>query len=138
MLNWTPEGMVGGFFGVFAPYAPLADGPPPVAWGSEEHVRELLGAHVESLRCERASLVVDHFERPADLCAYYKRNFGPTIAAYASAADEAALDRSFLEFAERWNRGGTYELEYLLVVALPRLGLMFRGATDGCRGRSGP
>ena len=33
MLNWTPEGMVGGFFGVFAPYAPLADGPPPVGLG---------------------------------------------------------------------------------------------------------
>jgi hypothetical protein len=91
-----------------------------VAWGSEEHVRELLGEHVESLRFERANLVVDHIARPAALREYYKRNFGPTIAAYASAADEAALDRSFLEFAERWNRGGIYELEYLLVVATRR------------------
>ncbi len=73
----------GRFFGVFAPYAPSTDGPPPVAWGSEEHVRELLGEHVRSLRFERASVVVDHFARPADLREYYKRNFGPTIAAYA-------------------------------------------------------
>ena len=121
MVNWTPEGMVGDFFGVFAPYAPSIGGPPPVAWGSEEHVRELLGEHVRSLRLERASVVVDHFARPADLREYYKRHFGPTIAAYAAVADEperlAALDRDFLELAERWNRGGTYELEYLLVVA---------------------
>jgi SAM-dependent methyltransferase len=121
MANWTPEGMVGAFFELFAPYGPPADGPPPVAWGSEDHVRALFGEHVESLRLERANLVVDHFARPADLCDYYRRNFGPTMAAYAAVADDperrAALDRDFLEFAERWHRGGAYELEYLLVVA---------------------
>jgi SAM-dependent methyltransferase len=121
MVNWTPEGMVGEFFGVFAPYVPPDDGPSPVAWGSEERVRELLGEHVDSLRCERASVVVDHFARPADLCDYYKRHFGPTIAAYAAAGDRhAELDRDFVEFAERWNHDGTYEYEYLLVVAQTR------------------
>jgi SAM-dependent methyltransferase len=118
MVNWTPEGMVGEFFGVFAPYVAPADGPPPVAWGREDHVRDLLGEHVDSLRCERASVTVDHFERPVDLCEYYKRHFGPTIAAYAAAGDRSAeLDRDFLEFAERWHRDGAYEYEYLLVVA---------------------
>ena len=117
MINWTPEGLVGDFFGVFAPYTPPLDGPPPVAWGSEEHVRDLLGEHVQSLSLERASVVVDHFASPREFCDYYKRNFGPTIAAYASAADDAALDRSFLDLAERWNRGGAYEYEYLLVIA---------------------
>jgi ubiquinone/menaquinone biosynthesis C-methylase UbiE len=118
MVNWTPEGMVGAFFGVFAPYVPPADGPPPVAWGREDHVRDLLGEHVDSLRCRRASVVVDHFARPAEFCEYYKRHFGPTIAAYIAAEDRrAGLDRDFLEFAERWHRDGTYEYEYLLVVA---------------------
>jgi ubiquinone/menaquinone biosynthesis C-methylase UbiE len=124
MANWTPEGMVGDFFGVFACYAPPADGPPPVAWGREDHVRELFGEHVDSLRLERASAVVDHFARPADLCEYYKRHFGPTIATYAAVEDDperlGALDRDFLAFAERWDRGGSYEYEYLLVVATRR------------------
>jgi hypothetical protein len=94
------------------------DGPPPVAWGSEDQVRELLGDHVESLRLERASVVVDHFARPADFCDYYKRHFGPTVAAYAVAEGRRAeLDRDFLAFAERWHRGGAYEYEHLLVVA---------------------
>ena len=121
MINWPPDGLVNEFFGVFAPYAPPLDGPPPVAWGSEDHVRDLLGEHVESLRCERASVVVDHFASPAEMCDYYKRHFGPTIATYAGVADDAervaALDRDFLAFAERWSRGGAYEYEYLLVVA---------------------
>jgi ubiquinone/menaquinone biosynthesis C-methylase UbiE len=120
MVNWTPEGMVGEFFGVFAPYAPPSDGPSPVAWGSEEHVRDLLGEHVESLTVQRASVVTDHFASPREFCDYYKRNFGPTIAAYASVDDDAELDRSFLEFAQRWNRSGAYEYEYLLVVARTR------------------
>jgi SAM-dependent methyltransferase len=121
MVNWTPEGIVGEFFGVFAPYGPPADGPPPVAWGSEERVRELLGEHVDSLRFRRASVVVDHFARPEDFCGYYKRHFGPTVAAYAAAEDRLAeLDRDFLAFAERWDRGGSYEYEYLLVVARTR------------------
>ena len=121
MANWTPEGDGRGVLRALRAVRPPADGPPPAAWGSEDHVRELFGEHVESLRLERASLVVDHFARPADLCDYYRRNFGPTIAAYAAVADDperrGALDRDFLEFAERWHRGGTYELEYLLVVA---------------------
>jgi ubiquinone/menaquinone biosynthesis C-methylase UbiE len=124
MVNWTPDGLVGEFFAVFAPYEPPLHGPPPVAWGSEDHARDLLGEHVDSLRLRRASIVVDHFASPADMCDYYKRHFGPTIAAYAAVADEperlAALDRDFLAFTERRNRGGTYEYEYLLVVARRR------------------
>ena len=45
MLNFTPEGGVGEFFGVLAPYmpAPPPGALPPVLWGSEQHVRELFG-----------------------------------------------------------------------------------------------
>jgi SAM-dependent methyltransferase len=125
MINWTPEGAVGEFFEVFAPYAPPPPGAvPPVAWGGEEHLRGLFGDRVDWLRLERAGLVVDHFASPGDWCDYYKRNFGPTIAAYAAAGPDhvAALDRDFLQFATRWNRGGPggparFELEYLLAVA---------------------
>lgn len=127
MLNWRPGGTVEAFFGVFAPYNPPP--PPgarsPLAWGTEEHLRELFGARVESLRLERDALVIDHFAKPDDLPAYFKRNFGPAIAAYANVADApertAGLDLDFLTYAERWNRGAPdgavrYEYEYLLAV----------------------
>ena len=51
------------------------------------------------------------------------------MAIYASLADQperaAGLDRDFLEFATRWNRGASdgpveYHYEYLLVVARKR------------------
>ena len=44
MANFTPEGGVGEFFGVFAPYlpAPPEGALPPVLWGDEEHVRQAL------------------------------------------------------------------------------------------------
>lgn len=59
----------------------------------------------------------------------FKHTFGPVVATYASLADDperlAALDRDFLEFATRTNRGpavspAEYHYEYLLVVARKR------------------
>lgn len=131
MVNWTPEGTIGHLFRVFAPYAPPPppDAEPPVMWGSEEHVRELLGDGVETLDLERRQLVVDHFADPVECCEHAKENFGPTIAAYANVSGDpdrvAALDRDFLRFAEEHNRGdpdgpALYHYEYLLVVARKR------------------
>ena len=131
MINWTPEGAIGDFFKVFAPYVPPPppDAVPPVAWGREDHVTELFGDRVEFLELRREKLSIDHFARPVDLREYYKANFGPAIAAYANVAGEparvAALDRDFADFASRWNRGepgapAAYEFEYLLVVARRR------------------
>jgi SAM-dependent methyltransferase len=128
MINWTPEGGVARFFEVFAPYGPppAPGAVPPVAWGSEAHLRDLFGNRVAWLRMDRAALRVDHFASPLDWCAYYKRHFGPTIAAYTAAAAQpdgvAALDRAFLELATGLNHGppdgpAVFELEYLLAVA---------------------
>jgi hypothetical protein len=45
MITFTPEGIAGEFFVLFARYAPpLPPGAqPPIRWGVEEHVRELFG-----------------------------------------------------------------------------------------------
>jgi ubiquinone/menaquinone biosynthesis C-methylase UbiE len=129
MANFTPEGLAAAFFGVFAPYAPASEGAlPPVMWGSEEHVRELFGDRVTSLEMTRREYV-EKAASPRDYCEFFKETFGPAVAIYASLADQpeqaAALDRSFLEFATRSNRGAPdgpaeYPYEYLLVVARTR------------------
>jgi ubiquinone/menaquinone biosynthesis C-methylase UbiE len=123
MANFTPEGGVGEFFGVFAPYlpAPPPDGLPPVLWGDEAHVRELLGDHVSSLELTRNRLVERSDGGPREYCDFYRETFGPAVAAYASGRSEE-LDRDFLAFATRMNRGAPdgpseYHYEYLLVVA---------------------
>jgi ubiquinone/menaquinone biosynthesis C-methylase UbiE len=132
MANFTPESLAAEFFGVFAPYAPPPppDALPPVLWGNEEHVRNLFGDRVASLESTRRQYV-ERAASPRDYCQLFKETFGPVISIYASLADEpgraASLDREFLDFATRSNRGAPdgaaeYPYEYLLVVATKRSG----------------
>ena len=93
-------------------------------------MRELFGDRVESLEMTRREYV-ERAESPRAYCEFFKETFGPAVAIYASLADQpdraAALDRDFLEFATRSNRGAPdgpaeYHYEYLLVVARRRGG----------------
>ena len=128
MLNFTPDGLAGEFFGLFGRYAPPPpDGAlPPVLWGDEEHVRELLGDRVEALELERGEYVERNPGGPAAYLDFFKETFGPLIGLYAGLADQpdraAELDRDFLDFATRSNQGqpggpAEYRYEYLMVIA---------------------
>jgi ubiquinone/menaquinone biosynthesis C-methylase UbiE len=124
MMNFTPAGAGGDFFRVLGSFAPALppDARPPLSWGTEEYVRKLFGDRVRSLSAtrheyvERASSSREYFE-------LFKQAFGPMVAIYANLNDRTAreLDRAFLEFIERWNRGegGRVQIsyEYLLIVA---------------------
>ncbi|BBY79096.1 methyltransferase domain-containing protein [Mycolicibacterium pulveris] len=130
LINWTPEGFIGKLFETMKPYAPPpppgAD--PPPLWGNEEHVRTLLGARVIDLTMRRQVVAFDHCATPQEFRAYWKRNYGPTIAAYMFNADDgdrlAALDRDLLDFLTQWDRGepgrAHWDAEYLLVTARKR------------------
>jgi ubiquinone/menaquinone biosynthesis C-methylase UbiE len=126
MINFTPGSMADEFFAVFARYAPPPPNGalPPILWGSEDHVRELLGDRVETLELTRKSYVERSPAGPREFCDFYKATFGPVAGLYASLPPEtvAALDRDFLDFATRRGRPGAdgcteYDVEYLLVVA---------------------
>lgn len=124
MANWTPTGWVGQFFFVMVPFMPPPpEGAlPPVLWGDEHHVRTLFGDGVSELTCTVREQAVTHFASPQALVDYYKTNFGPTIVAFRSIADDPArtaeLDLKLLDFAER-SRGadGAWSFEYLEVIA---------------------
>jgi ubiquinone/menaquinone biosynthesis C-methylase UbiE len=118
MINFTPEGLAAEFFALFGGPTP----PPPVLWGAEDHLRALFGDRVGDLGVERRMLVERHAGGPEGYVDFYKRTFGPIIAAYEAADDPAALDRDFLDFARRANQGSPaeYHYEYLLVTASVR------------------
>src|SRR5829696_982130 len=131
MINFTPDGIAAEFFGLFARYAPPGppDAPPPVLWGSEEHVRELFGDGVSALELTRRRYVERSPGDAAAYCDFFKATFGPVIGLYALLADQpervAALDRDFLDFATRADTGppggpAEYAYDYLLVVARKR------------------
>jgi SAM-dependent methyltransferase len=128
LINWTPDGFIGQLFATMKPYAPP---PPPGAspaplWGDEVHVRTLFGDRVADLTMTRQTVRMAHCADPLEFREYWKRNYGPTIAAYRFNADRpdriARLDSVFLRFLTEWNRtiDGTrtaYDAEYLLVTA---------------------
>jgi SAM-dependent methyltransferase len=125
MLNWTPEGMIGGLFrtmGPFAPPPPPGAQPPPL-WGGEGHLRELFGDRVEFRTLEREMLDVTAFERAHDYGEHFKAKYGPTIAALGNArrtGREAELEQALDGFCDEWNLGtpdqARFEQEYLLAV----------------------
>lgn len=129
LLSWTPEGFIGQMFATMKPYAPpSAPGAlPPPLWGSEDHVRLLLGSEVTDVKAERKTIRVSLFVRPEDFRDYFKTRYGPTIAAYRSIAHNteqtAALDHDLADLARRHDRGTTamvMDWEYLLLTARKR------------------
>jgi SAM-dependent methyltransferase len=129
LLSWTPEGMIGGLFrtmGPFAPPPPPGASPPPL-WGSEDHVRELLGDRVTLDRVERDVLDVTAFERPGDFADHFKQRYGPTIAAQGNARANvrepellSALDGFFEERDQGTAGRARFQLQYLLAVGTRR------------------
>ncbi|MBA2714927.1 MAG: class I SAM-dependent methyltransferase, partial [Rubrobacteraceae bacterium] len=58
LANWTPDGFAGEQGSLFGKYVPFAPGlKPPVLWGTEERLRELLGGGTRDLRIARRSFV---------------------------------------------------------------------------------
>jgi SAM-dependent methyltransferase len=127
MLNFTPEGLAADFFGTLGRYMPPppAGAESPLAWGSEERVRELFGDRVSSLELTRHEYVERWPGGPLGYVELFKATFGPVIALYGlleGTPEQAALDRDFLEFAVRANHGAAdgpaeYAYEVLQVVA---------------------
>ncbi len=124
LLSWTPEGFIGQMFATMKPYAPPPPpgAQPPPLWGSEEHVRALLGDRVTEVSASRSTVTIDHFRTPADFRDYFKSHYGPTIAVYSFIADDpekvAALDRELEALAARYDRGDdstVVDWEYLLL-----------------------
>jgi ubiquinone/menaquinone biosynthesis C-methylase UbiE len=131
MTNFTPESLLTDFFEALAPHSPPPPGAlPPTAWGNEDHVRDLFGDRLQSLEMTRRTYV-ERAESPVAYRDFVKETFGPVSALYEELAHDperrTALDRDFLEFAERANEGppggpAEYPYEYLLVLARKRGG----------------
>jgi SAM-dependent methyltransferase len=123
MANWVPDGGVGQMFMTIAKHAPPPPGvPSPLAWGTEERVRELFGDGISDLRVERrkarqAFRSVDHF------LDFFRTYFGPTKVAFERVGPEGeeALEADFRKYLEESNTAGDRALilqpEYLQVVA---------------------
>jgi SAM-dependent methyltransferase len=126
LIAWTPAGFIGQMFATMKPYAapPPPGAQPRALWGSEDHVRELLGDRIEQVRTKTGKLRVTHFATPEAFRDYFKTNYGPTISAYKFIADDpdrvAALDHDLAELGRRFDVGTdstVIDWEYLVFTA---------------------
>lgn len=125
LLNWTPQGFLGEMLATMKPYlpAPPPGAQPPPLWGSEDHVRALLGERVSELAMQREYLAVDLFGSGQQCRDFFKAHYGPTIAAYNSIDEQSIpeLDSELAELAQRYLAGSsTMQWEYLVVTARKR------------------
>ena len=130
MGNWIPGDptLVAQILKISAAYAP----PPPegfvspVTWGVEEKVRERFaaaGIAPADISCEPATWVFRHDGPPAEFLDSFRHYYGPTMNAYAAAAEagrEAALHAELAALFEAQNEAGPQRTEipatYLRVV----------------------
>jgi ubiquinone/menaquinone biosynthesis C-methylase UbiE len=131
---WTPEGSIGRMFRTLAELVPPPPGgTPPILWGTEEHIRELLGDGGPAQAAGAARGAAMTFERHEiewedesveSYAQFMLESFGPLLNAREALGErEAELDEGFRRFLESENLSEDGRLrfsgEYLLAV-VPR------------------
>jgi ubiquinone/menaquinone biosynthesis C-methylase UbiE len=115
---WTPEGAIGRMFGAIAALVPPPPGSaPPLLWGTEAHVRELLGGVIEFERRH----VEWRDESPEAYADFMLESFGPLLDAREALGERAGeLRPAFVRYLEQENteRDGSlaFRGEYLVSV----------------------
>jgi SAM-dependent methyltransferase len=115
---WTPDGKIGAMFKTLGALDPPPPGvQSPLLWGTEDHVRSLLG-DAEFSRHE----VEWRDSSPESYAEFMENSFGPLIAAREAVGE--ALHETYLNFLKEVNEAddGTLRFrgEYLVSVVEPR------------------
>lgn len=125
MANWTPTGLIGEMLKTTVRFAPPPAGlPSPLLWGTEDAVRDRLGAGTTSLVCTRRIITFEYPFSPEEVVYYFRVWYGPTLRAFA-ALDEAQRDALHRDLERLWTdhnqaSDGTTRVqsEYLEVIAV--------------------
>lgn len=97
--TWTPEGFIGEMFRVTSSYvAPPAGVASPLLWGTESHLTDLFGAHVETQR-STTQVCTFRFTSAEEFVAFFRRWYGPTLKAF-EALEPAEQQRLAADLAD--------------------------------------
>ena len=123
LANWMPTEYGGDLFRALAKYVPPPPGvKPPVRWGTEDGLRELMGSGTRAIQAERRVATL-YYRSPDHMFETLRTFFGPIVRALqmVDAASQAALQEDVLTVLRRYNRAtdGTAAIEaaYLQVIA---------------------
>jgi SAM-dependent methyltransferase len=124
MTNWVPDGFVGDLFRATEKYVPSSPRlAPPVAWGTEDRLRELFGTGISELRVERC-VNTQRFRSPEHFLEFFRSYFGPVVEAFehVGADREESFAAELKAVAEKYNRAGeraaAITADYVEVVAV--------------------
>jgi SAM-dependent methyltransferase len=125
MANWTPTGFIGEMLKTTVRFAsPPAGVPSPLLWGTEEVVRERLGAGTKSLAFARRPITFEYPLGPGEVVDYFRLWYGPTLRAFGT-LDETGREGLRRELERLWTdhnlaTDGTTRVvsEYLEVMAV--------------------
>jgi SAM-dependent methyltransferase len=121
--TWAPEGSTGTMFKTLAKYLP----PPPdgvespLAWGTEDHAREIYEPLGLELRFSHDTNYVE-FPSASEQMAFMSENFGPLVMARAALGDRwPELEADLMATTEEWNEATDgsvrFPQQYLITVA---------------------
>jgi SAM-dependent methyltransferase len=121
LANWTPDGFAGELGSLFGSYLPFSPGlKPPVLWGTEERLRELLGAAAD-LRITRRTFVF-RYRSVRHYLEVLQTQLGPTRETFLALDPEKRenLAGDVVDLIDRFNRSGDETMvvpsDYLEVV----------------------
>ena len=124
LANWTPEGFIGQMFKIVGQHVPPPAGvPSPLAWGTEEWLRELLGSGTRIDATRRH--FVFRYRSASEFFETFKTYYGPIVRAWETLDDNgrASFREQLIALLESNNRATDGRLavpaEYLEVVARP-------------------
>ena len=126
LANWTPDGFAGELGSLFGKYLPFSPGlKPPVLWGTEERLRELLGGGARDLRIARRSFVF-RYRSVRHYLEVLQTQLGPTRETFLALEPSVRekLAANVVDLIGRFNRSDDETMvvpsEYLEVVATRR------------------
>ena len=125
LCSWRPAGFIGEMFGTIARFMsppPPPEGP-PVRWGLEDGVHELLDDTFE-IQTEERTLIQRYEAGIDEMTDYFMARFGPMGMARRALEPEGRWDEflaAYRELTHRWNQGGDNE------AALPAAYLLATG-----------
>ena len=106
LASWTPDGFIGAMLRTVVAHVPPPAGlASPLAWGTEDHVRDLFGDAVADLRSVERTCVW-RYRSAEEMVAFFRRWYGPTFTAFAALDDVGrdALQADLTELARTWDR----------------------------------
>jgi len=107
LANWAPDGFIGEMFRTVGGHVPPPAGVrSPMLWGTEAHLRELLGDGIAALEIGQRTFTF-RFASAEEFVEFFARWYGPTVKAFAALEDSTPLRDDLIALARRHDRLGT-------------------------------